>query len=199
MTAMTPARLGLLRSWLRTLAAGSLGGILIGLVLGAALIGTLDLRVPTQIEDIRQVDGVSVRGERLDLLVRMDRPEDCVNVTTRFLWTWTEVDGRRVRMFVPLGSATMGVLPMADKDRRFVFSVPIPPDLPEGEWFFRSRAVDTCPGLFHFPVSTARETPDIPVRIVARSAVPPSPPRDETAAGAVRSPDTSQSSQEPWP
>ena len=93
-----------------------------------------------------------------------------MNLTTRFLWTWTEMDGQRVRMFVPLGSASMGVSPLAGKDQRFVLSVPIPPDLPEGEWFYRSRAVDTCPGLFQFPVSTVRETPDIPVQIVARSA-----------------------------
>lgn len=172
---MTPARFGFLRSWLRTLVLGLLGGVLIGLVLGAALVVVLDLRAPVQIGDIREVDGVAVRGGRLDLLVRMDRAQDCTNVTTRFLWTWTEVEGQRVRKFVSLGSATMGVLPVMGRDQRFVLSVPLPPDLPEGEWFYRSRAVDTCFSLFQLPVSTARETPDIPVRIVARSAVPPSP------------------------
>ena len=200
---MTSARFGFLRSWVRTLVLGLLGGVFIGLVLGAALVVVLDLRAPVQIGDIREVDGVAVRGGRLDLLVRMDRAQDCVNVTTRFLWTWTEVDGQRVRMFVSLGSATMGVLPLVGKDQRFVLSVPIPSDLPEGEWFYRSRAVDTCLGLFQIPVSTARETPDIPVRIVARDAVTPSskplPEQLRPVLGEARPHDITRSLQEVRP
>lgn len=198
---MTSARFGFLRSWGRTLALGSSGGVLIGLVLGAALVGMLDLRVPVQVGDMREVDGITARGGRLDLLVHMDRAEPCVNLTTRFLWTWTEVDGQRMRMFVPLGSASMGVSPLAGKDQRFVLSVPIPPDLPEGEWFYRSRVVDTCPGLFQFPVSTLRETPDIPVQIVARPVIPSKRSREETGPDpeTPRPPDDVRSPQEMRP
>lgn len=170
---MTPRCLHFMKSWSRTLAFGLLGGLLVGLLAGAAIVVLLDLRMPVQIHDIREVDGVAVRGRRLDLLIRLDRAHDCVNVTTRFLWTWTEVDGQRVQMFVSLGSATMGVLPLAGKNKRFVLSVPLPSDLAEGDWFYRSRAVDTCPGLFQLPVPVVRETPDIPVRIVASSNIPP--------------------------
>ena len=84
------------KSWALSLWTGALGGILLGLLGGGALILAIGDTPPVTIREAREIDGVAFRGGRLDLLQTIDRTRDCAVSTSRYLWRWIDVDGERV-------------------------------------------------------------------------------------------------------
>lgn len=156
-----------IRSWARSLWAGALSGVLLGLFGGAFIISAFGGPPPVTIREVREVNGVALRGGRLDLLFTGDRTRQCPVVTSRYLWRWAEVDGEPIRQFVPLGTSLSGLTPVGG-NKRILLSLPVPPDMPEGEWFYWSRSTSECPRLFGLSYSAVYQTPDIPVRIISR-------------------------------
>ena len=156
------------RSWVRSLWIGALGGVVVGLLGGAALVLAISEAPPVAVREAREVDGVALRGGRLDLLFTIDRTRDCPVTTSRYLWRWLKVDDVPVRQFVPL-STSFNAPPLADEAGRIVISLQLPPELPEGEWFYGSRSVDYCGSFINFLNPSIRQTPDIPVRIINNS------------------------------
>lgn len=80
------------RSWVRSLWIGALGGVVLGLLGGAALVLAISEAPPVTVREAREVDGVALRGGRLDLLFTIDRTRDCPVTTSRYLWRWLKVD-----------------------------------------------------------------------------------------------------------
>ena len=154
------------RSWVRSLGAGALGGIVLGLLSGIAVILAIGETPPITIRAAREVDGVAVRGGRLDLLFTVDRTRDCPATTSRYLWRWVEVDGTSVRQFVPLGTSP-SVSTLVGESNSIIISISIPPDLTEGEWFYWSSSINYCYGILSSIRPILHQTPNIPVRIAA--------------------------------
>ena len=153
------------RSWVRSLWIGALGGVVLGLLGGAALVLAISEAPPVTVRDAREVDGIAHRGGRLDLLFTIDQTRDCPVTTSRYLWRWLKVDDVLIRQFVPLDTSS-NALPLIDEANRIVLSLQLPPELPEGEWFYWSRSIDHCRSFFNFFDPSIRQTTNIPVRIV---------------------------------
>lgn len=154
-----------MRSWARSLWAGAVGGVMLGLLGGAVLITAIG-DPPITIREAHETDGVVLSGGRLDLVFTIDRARQCPSITSRYLWRWIDMDGEQLRQFVPLGTSPSGITPVGE-NQRVMMSLAIPPDLAEGEWFYWSRTTTQCPGLFDLSNPAVHQAPDIPVRIVS--------------------------------
>ena len=152
------------KSWALSLWTGALGGILLGLLGGGALILAIGDTPPVTIREAREIDGVPFRGGRLDLLQTIDRTRDCAVSTSRYLWRWIDVDGEQIRQFVPLETSSSASTPIGES-KRVMLSLALPYDLPEGEWFYWSRSTSYCSGPFNITRPVVHQTPNVPVRI----------------------------------
>ena len=159
-----------MRAWVRSLGAGALGGIVLGLFGGGAIILAIGETPPVTVRAAQEVDGVALRGGRLDLLFTVDRTRDCPATTSRYLWRWFEVDGTAVRQFVPLGTSSSAST-LVGENNRIMISLSLPPDLPEGDWFYWSRSINYCYGILSNIRPTVHQTPNIPVRVIASPQV----------------------------
>lgn len=162
---MTPPHANM-KSWVRSLGSGALGGVVLGLLGGAAIILAIGEPPPVTIRAAQEVDGVALRGGRLDLLFTIDRTRDCPATTSRYLWRWLEVDGTSLRQFVPLGTSASAST-LIGENNRVMISLSLPSDLPEGEWFYWSRSVSYCYGILSNLRPIIHQTPNIPVHITA--------------------------------
>ena len=84
--------------------------------------------------------------------------------TSRWLWTWIDHDGTKIKQFFPLTNTSTTVTD-AGENQKFIVSIPLPAGIWEGTWFYWAKTVEHCsflPALFRSPI---RETPDIAVQI----------------------------------
>ncbi len=115
--------------------------------------------------------GVATLGSgHIDIFVDLDRIRDCPAETSRWLWTWVTYDGRPTKQYYPLSSSSTS-LSDPGRDQHLILSFPIPVGVQPGLWHFWSKTVEHCSlfpslfqGLFRSPI---RESPDVPVSIVA--------------------------------
>lgn len=147
----------------RNIIAGLLG-LLLGSISGYVLIVWSNRNSAVIIRDERELDGSTTRNGSLDIYVELDRSRDCPAETSRWLWTWVEHNGERIKQFYPLANSATTITDTG-LDQHFILSIPIPPGVWPGEWFYWSKTTEHCsflPSLFRPQV---RESVDIPVRI----------------------------------
>ncbi len=155
------------RIWRQNLIAG-LAGLLIGSLVGCALILWTNHVTPVVVHEVHEIDGIAPRNGHLELYVDMDRNRDCPAETSRWLWTWVDHDGERIKQFYPLVNTTT-TLSDIGRNQRFILSIPVPPGVWPGEWFYWSKTIEHCSFLPSFFRSVIRESSDIPVRIVSEA------------------------------
>ena len=151
------------RAWRNNILAG-FAGLALGSLLGCALILWTNHLAPVIVHEAHEIDGTAPRHGHLDFYIDMDRNRDCPSETTRWLWTWVDHNGEQVKQFYPLLNTTT-TLSELGRNQHFILSIPVPPGIWPGQWFYWSKTVEHCsvwPSLFR---STIRESSDIPVRI----------------------------------
>jgi hypothetical protein len=121
-----------------------LAGALFGAALGAWVIVRNESLEPLVVKAAYQLNGVVHRDGRLDLVWTIDRVRDCASQSTRWLWTWVEQDGVRMKQFFPLVSSN-AVVTGEGLNQRYVLSLPLPPGVWAGDWFYFARTVEYCP------------------------------------------------------
>ncbi|WP_158746094.1 hypothetical protein [Acidisphaera sp. L21] len=121
---------------------------------------------PIVIHEAQEVDGVATRNGHIDLYFEFDRTRDCPTDTSRWLWTWVDHNGTRIKQFYPLLNTTT-TLTDVGRDQRFILTIPIPPGVWQGQWYYWSKTVDHCSLLAGLFQSRIRESNDIPIQIVA--------------------------------
>lgn len=151
------------RSVRRNLLAGAVG-LLIGSLSGCVLIVWTNRMTSVVIHEAHELDATAPRHGHLDLYVDLDRNRDCPSETSRWLWTWVDHNGERIKQYYPLVN-TITTLSDIGRNQRFILSLPVPPGIWPGDWFYWSKTTEHCsllPSLFR---SAIRESIDIPVRI----------------------------------
>ena len=154
----------------RNIVAG-LAGVMLGSISGYGIILWSNRNAPVIVHDEREVDGGNTGNGYIDIYVELDRLRDCPAQTSRWLWTWDDREGQHLKHFFPLANNATTITD-AGRDQRFILSIPIPPGVWPGHWFYRSKTIEHCsllPGLFRAPV---RESADIPIHIVDPPARP---------------------------
>ena len=152
------------RTWRHNILAG-FAGLALGSLLGCALILWANHLAPVVVREVHELDGVAPLKGHLDFYVNLDRNRDCPSETSRWLWTWVDHNGEKIKQFYPLLN-TATTLTDFGRDQHFILSIPVPPGIWPGQWFYFSKTVEHCsilPSLFR---SAIRESSDVPVRIV---------------------------------
>lgn len=123
-------------------------------------------RAPVVVRDVREVDGVAVRGGWLDLEVALVRNRLCDTRVERWLWQFQK-DGLRRWVQLPEVAA-----PPATSlgDAHYVLSLPIPGSIPSGKWHYVSRSRDDCGSPFSFWTPTLRDSKEIDITIADPTA-----------------------------
>ena len=151
------------RFWRQNLAAGC-AGLFVGSLIGCGLILWNNHVTPVVVHETHEIEASTPRNGHLDLYIELDRNRDCPAETSRWLWTWVEHNGERIKQFYPLVNTTT-TLSDVGHDQRFILSVPIPQGVWPGQWFYWSKTVEHCSILPSLFTSNVRESSDIPVRI----------------------------------
>jgi hypothetical protein len=154
-----------LRVWRQTIVAG-LTGLLVGSLSGCVLIVWSHRYPPVIMHQERSVEEAAVLNGHLDLYVDLDRVRDCPSETSRWLWTWVDYNGQRLKQFYPLFNTSAAISTLG-RDQRFIISIPLPPGLWAGDWYYWSKTVERCPfpsSLFRNPIL---ESSDIPIHILS--------------------------------
>ena len=143
----------------------ALTGLFIGSLVGSALILWTNRVIPVVLHEAYEIDGRAPRNGNLQIYVNLDRNRDCPSETSRWLWTWVDYDGERIKQFYPLLNTTTSLSELG-RDQRFILTVPIPQGIAPGQWYYWSKTVEHCsflPSLFR---PTILESSDIPVQIL---------------------------------
>ncbi|MGI4945125.1 MAG: hypothetical protein ACRYHQ_31950 [Janthinobacterium lividum] len=135
------------------------------------------------VEDLHELDGVAVRGGAIDLMARIDHQRQCTTNIARWLWRWRDDGaGHRVQQWIALGDPISPPVPLGD-NIRYILTIPLPPSVEPGEWYYRGSAVDNCaflPGLW---AAAPRVSSDKP--IVVTNPTPTAPAPVSTPLGPV--------------
>jgi hypothetical protein len=140
-------------------------GLALGSLLGSLIILWDSRYAPVVVHEEQALSATAIRNGHIDLYFEVDRVRACPATTSRWLWTWTDHGGMKVKQFYPVSGWASGLSDIG-RDQRFILSVPIPAGIPAGQWFYWARTVEHCPwlpNLFRLPV---RESTDIPIRII---------------------------------
>jgi len=121
---------------------------------------------------------VALRDGRLSIYTKIARTRSCRAETSHWLYTVVEhgpVD--HVRLWVPIAGG--GPIPAGDiGELSYVLSVPLPPGLWPGKWFWVSDRIEYC-GLFGTWFPRRFETPPLPIDIERTRASPEVPVTSE--------------------
>jgi hypothetical protein len=118
---------------------------------------------PVTIVSIHEIDGIAVRGGRIELMFDRRQSRSCPAIVDRQLWRWQEVEGRRVQHIVPLPSISA---PITQPGATHVLlSIEVPGSIAPGDWFYVSRTTYDCPWMVWFGSGTQTRSPDVPVTI----------------------------------
>ena len=145
--------------------AAAVTGLLLGSLLGCTMILWTNHVIPVVVHEAHEIEGTAPRNGHLDLYIDLDRNRDCPAETSRWLWTWVDHNGERIKQFLPLVNSSTSLSDLGH-DQHFILSIPIPPGVWPGQWYYWSKTIEHCsllPSLFR---ATIRESSDIPVRIL---------------------------------
>ena len=140
-------------------------GLLLGGGVGFALIVWGNRNATVVVREAQEVDRVATRAGHIDLYFDLDRVRDCPSETSRWLWTWVDHDGDLIKQFYPLVN-TSTALTAIGRNQRFILTLPIPPGIWPGQWFYWSKTIEHCPFFPNLFQSRVRESTDIPIEIL---------------------------------
>ncbi len=151
--------------WRKSILAGAVG-LALGTWFSCILILRIGDRPPVVVHQIREVSDKVGRKGHIELFVELDRKQNCPSVTSQWLWTWIDFHGERIKQFYPLASDATGPSDPGH-DQKYVLSIPVPPDIWPGEWFYWSKTVENCPFLPSLFRPSTRESGNLPIRILS--------------------------------
>lgn len=155
-------------------AAVMAGVTLAGLGLGAGVAFWTLTRPVVAIQDIKEADGVAIRGGWLELAVTSISQRDCYTHVERWFWRPKAGGNPGDRDWVQL-PGTGRPPPVVGVESRVTIYIPIPGNIPAGDWHYFSRSRDECTSAFSL-ASAPRDSPDILVTITDPPVnVPPGP------------------------
>ena len=132
---------------------------------------------PAIVINIHETDGVAVRGGWLELDVTLLRTKICDARVER--WLWRETPGGRT--WVPMPAVASPPTPL-DVETHYRVWLPVPGNIPAGEWHYMSRTHDECQPPWSLASEVVRESADVPVTILdppqsapAQVVIPPGP------------------------
>jgi len=129
-------------------------------------------RPPLVLYDVHEADGVALRGGWMDLDISLTRHRLCDAHVER--WLWQDVNG--VRRWVPLLPVANPPTPIG-VETTYRLSLPVPVNIPSGQWHYFSRTRDECASPLSLARETVRDSGDVPVLILD--------PPDQAAAEIV--------------
>ena len=151
----------------RNILAG-LVGLVVGGCFGFGLIMWANRNATVVVREAQEVDGVASLSGHIDLFFDIDRVRDCPSETSRWLWTWVEHGGERIKQFYPLVN-TATTLTEIGRGQRFILTIPIPPGIWPGQWYYWSKTTEHCPFLPNLLQSRIHESTDIPIEILDKA------------------------------
>ena len=157
-----PSFRGILAASQRNIAAGC-SGLTLGSILGLGLILWSNRSSPVIVNTAYEVEDANRAGQ-INILFDIDRTRDCPSETSRWLWTWVEKGGTRIKQYFPLPSSPTTITGIG-YDQRFILSLPVPSGVWAGDWYYWSKTVENCSFLPSFFRAQIIETPEIPIRI----------------------------------
>ena len=140
-------------------------GLLIGCTFGYGLIVWSNRSAPVIVHDEHEIGSPVTLNGHIDLYINLDRIRDCPSETSRWLWTWVENNGDRIKLFYPLANSATTPTDVG-LGQRFILSFPIPPGVWPGQWYYWSKTVEHCSILPSFFRSPIRESSNVPIHIV---------------------------------
>jgi hypothetical protein len=145
--------------------AASLTGVFLGTFLGLCLIVWSSRTSPVVINSVYELKAGASHGGHIDIIFDIDRLRECPSETSRWLWTWVDRDGVRMRQYFPMPDTSANVTALG-KNQHFILSLPLPVGIWPGDWFYFAKTIEHCSFLSSiFPPRTL-VTPEIPIRII---------------------------------
>ena len=145
--------------------------ILVGQAVGALMVLAFVPRNPIIVGNVREVDGVVVRGQWLELEFSLVRNQDCGAKVERWLWHWAAPDEK---YWVQLNTAGANPPTKIGEQAKYILAIPVPSAVTPGDWFYWSRTIDYCGLRSTIFGENVRESANIPVRVVnPDGATPP--------------------------
>lgn len=137
----------------------------------AATMDFLDKRPATIVKAAFDANSVTYRDGRIQLYFWVTKVRDCPTTTTRWLWTWVNYNGQKMRLFMPLGVGFTG--PTEVGTEPYLLSLQVPWGVWDGDWYFYARDTTSCGGLLSLLRNQVSEIPSIPIHIQGTSEQPP--------------------------
>ena len=154
--------------------------IIVGLGVGALMVLVLVPRNPIVIGNVREVDGVVVRGQWLELEFNLTRNQQCGARVERWLWHWVEPG---IKHWVQLDTSGANPPTKIGEAVSYILAIPVPAAVTPGDWFYWSRTYDYCGLRSAVFGENIRESANIPVRVIDPYST--TPPQVVTAPGPV--------------
>lgn len=154
--------------------------IIVGQGVGAFMVLAFIPRNPIVVGNVREVDGVVVRGQWIELEFSLTRNQQCGAKVERWLWHWSEPG---VKHWVQLDASGANPPTKVGELSKYILAVPVPSAVTPGEWFYWSRTLDYCGLRSAIFGENVRESMDIPLTIVDPTTA--TPPQIVTAPGPV--------------
>ena len=142
-------------------------GILTGGILGYGFIIWSNCGAPVIVHDEHEIGSFVAINGHVDLYVNLDRTRDCPSETSRWLWTWIDNNGSRIKLYYPLMNSST-TLTDVGQDQKFVVSMPIPAGIWPGQWYYWSKTVEHCSLFANLLHPQIRESSSIPIYIAAK-------------------------------
>ena len=143
----------------------ALTGLLLGSISGSLLILWSNHYAPTIVHEEHELGTSTVSNGRIDIFFDLDRTRDCPAETSRWLWTWVDHGGEKIKQFFPLPNSTT-TLSDQGRNQHFVLSLPLPVGIWPGHWFYWAKTVEHCSLVPSLIRSTIRETVNVPITIL---------------------------------
>ena len=135
------------------------GAVAFGLAIGLAAQPS-----PARIVDLRELDGVAVRGGVLDLKATVDQKRACSTSVQRWLWRPDPLDPGGIE-YASLPDAPYKP-PLTIGRDRYRLRVPVPAYVEDGDWHYVGVPDEACsPFAFWRWFWPARQSPDVIIHI----------------------------------
>lgn len=122
-----------------------------------------DDSAPTIIQMAIDADTITYKDGNIQMYYKIMHIRRCTPSSSRYLWTYVNYQGRKLPLRIPMQNATASD-PKIGTDE-FLLSMPMPPGVFDGQWYFRSITSFTCGISDFFHTERQTDTGNIPIWI----------------------------------
>jgi hypothetical protein len=116
------------------------------------------------VQGITEADGVVTSATGINLIIHATRNRFCPETTARFLWRWTQFNGKKIIEYRPIIGPVSPPTPEPGVEY-YMMTLELPPHTEPGEWFYQSVTVYNCSWLPGLETSRIRRSPPVLIRV----------------------------------